>query len=101
MKLTPEIELVLELSRYLNRPLEYIMDMTLDEFNLWLEYKQKHPSLETILDTHLSNIQSMLSSEKSIALDYSLLLSQEDKDKIKEELKQQELLKSLKSFGKE
>jgi hypothetical protein len=72
--------------------------MPIYEFNKWILFFDENPPLETLVDTHLANLEYMTylsnfdnkTNKKSLE-DFMMLLSQDDK----KEIKNQRLIKEL------
>jgi len=102
-------EIVLQVAHYLHKDYPDVLKMDYREFNLWLQYIDKHPSLEKIIDSHLSNIQYFLVKTNSKSeevkdlypFEFSELINIEDKETLKKHLLQEKLIKELDKFGKE
>jgi len=99
--MTKEMEQIHRVAKYLGVPLGDVLNMKISEFDSWVEYMEIEPPLSYIVDTHLSTLCAIMSGGESIPLDFSLLLSDEKKDTIREEIQQKKIIKALEEFGNE
>jgi hypothetical protein len=87
---------VFEVALHLGMSLDETLDMPYREFKLWVDYFQRHPSLERIVDIHLSKLLAVV--QKNETIENMISITQEQKDELLEQIKQNRLLEELKNF---